>query len=384
MPESGDSLLATVAVRLQERTSELVELQLRALRRLVAYDRVPTDDLRRSCARNVARVVAALEQRHQLPPEIEEDERASGRRRALQGVPTDDVVEAYRLVLGILRDVFIQEAVRVEADPREVLAGTVRLWELTDRYSNILVAARQQVEIEAARRDEQHRMAFLQRLLTGVDPAELVAGGAVHGMLPGERYWVIRARQDDRGTQRLSRHLDGPHPESGFRPLVAPFDDDVVCISVARPAPLPGSVIAVAGPTSVAAVPQAFAEASRVLQVALRYRRAGVVDSSTLSVRVAVEQQPEIGEQLFRRYIGPFIGPRGRNEELLRTVQCYLEHRRSVADTAVELSVHDNTVRYRLDRYRGLVGADLADTDVLVELWWAFEHHRIRGVNPVT
>jgi putative transposase len=382
--ESRDSLLATVAVRLQQRDAELVELQLRALRRLPAYHRVPTDDLRRSCARNVARVVAALEQRHQLPAEIAEDERASGRRRALQGVPTDDVVEAYRLVLGILRDVFIEEAVRAGADPREVLGGTLRLWELTDRYSNVLVAARQQVEIEAARRDEQHRMAFLRRLLTGLDPAELMEGGAVHGMLPGNRYWVIRARQDDLGTQRLSQHFQGAGPGSGFRPLVAPFDDDVVCISHERPVPLPGTLIAVAGPTSVASVPHAFAEASRVLQVAQRYRRAGVVDSSTLSVRVAVEQQPEIGEQLFRRYVEPFTDPQSRGEELLRTLRCFLEHRRSVADTAAELSVHENTVRYRLDRYRRMVAADLADTDVLVEMWWAFEHQRIRRVNPLT
>ena len=58
----------------------------------------PADDLERSFRRNVARVLATLEQRDRLPDGIEEDERASGQRRALQGVPADDVVEAYRAV----------------------------------------------------------------------------------------------------------------------------------------------------------------------------------------------------------------------------------------------------------------------------------------------
>ena len=35
-------------------------------------------------------------------------------------------------------------------------------------------------------------------------------------------------------------------------------------------------------------------------------------------------------------------------------------------------------MRYRLDRYRELTGADLSDTDVLLEAWWALEYASIR------
>ena len=69
-------LLTAVAARLRDRRDELVEAQLVQLRRFVSYGPVPEADLRRSCARNVARVVATLEQRDTLPAEIEEDERA--------------------------------------------------------------------------------------------------------------------------------------------------------------------------------------------------------------------------------------------------------------------------------------------------------------------
>ena len=370
------SLLVAVASRLRDRTDDLVERQLTVLRRFPSYDRVPTDDLSRSCRRNVARVVATLQQQ-ELPAHIEEDERSSGQRRALQGVPSDDVVEAYRAVLTVLRDAFIDEAGDAGADAPAVLAGTRQLWDLTDRYSNVLVSARQQVEIDAARRDERHRMAFLQRLLVGgVEHAELVEGGAVHGVLPDREYRVFRGRQESGEPQRLSRHLEQSSA------LVTLVDDDVAGISTTRPAALDGAVIAVAGPVPLAGVPTAFTEATLVFTVARRYGRTGVVDSSSLSVRVAVEQQAELGEQLHRRYVGPFQDAGVASEGVLQTVATYLRRQRSVAATAKELSVHENTVRYRIERFRAVTGGDLSDTDVLVEVWWALEYATIRTPRP--
>jgi PucR-like helix-turn-helix protein len=370
------TLLASVAERLRHRQDELVEAQLVELRRFRSYDRVPSEDLHRSCLRNVARVVATLEQRDTLPTEIEEDERESGQRRALQAVPTDDVVKAYRAVISVLRDAFIEEASATEADPWVVLAGTRRLWDLTDRYSDVLVAARQQVDIDTARRDEQHRIAFLHRLLTGsLDPADLATGGAIHGMLPDRDYWVARGRHRQDDTHRLTRHLESY--SGNVRPLVAPFDNDVAAISATRPTPLEDAFIAVAGPVGLGAVPHAFGEATRVLNVAVRYGRTGVVDSSGLSVRVAVEQHDELGEQLYRRYVASFATLPG-SAEILDTVQAYLHQHRSIGDTARLLSVHANTVRYRLSRFHALSGADLSDTDNLVEVWWALEYASIR------
>lgn len=379
MQGEGDRLLRAVADRLRQRGDELVDGQLAALRRVRSYDRVPDDDLVRSCHRNVARVVAALEQHDGLPADVEEDERASGQRRALQGVPSEDVVGAYRTVLALLRDAFIEEASAVGGDPAAVLAGTRRLWDLTDRYSDVLVTARQQVDIDAARRDEHHRMALLQRLLAGgVEPAELVEGGAVHAVLPQPEHYVVRSRAGPGALHRLTRHLEAGGPG---RALVAPLDEDVAGILARRPEPLDGAVVAVAGPVALLDVPRAFAEATRVLTVALRYGRTGVVDRSTLSVRVAVEQQVELGELLHRRYVADLSSTRA-GRELLATVREHLRRHRSVRATAAALQVHENTVRYRLDRFAHLTGADLADTDALVEVWWALEYEAIRPSPP--
>lgn len=377
--QSDDDLLTAVAQRLRARTNDLVDAQVRVLRGLRSYDQVPDDDLVRSCHRNVERVVATFTHRGRLPEHIEEDELASGRRRALQGVAADDVAEAYRAVLAVLRDAFIEEAAAASADPWAVLAGARRLWDLTDRYTGVLVSARQQVEIEDARRDEQRRMALVRRLLGGsVDPSELSAGGALRSVLNETEYWVSRCRVRSGDTGRLIRHLEGT---TRGRPLTTPVDEDVVAITATRPRALEGAVIAAAGPVPLAELPQAFTEASRVLTVAVRYGRTGVVDRSSLSVRMAVQQQTELGEQLYQRYLAALEGtPAGR--ELLATVRAHLDHRRSVSATATALSVHENTVRYRLDRFRQLTGADLADTDVLVEVWWGLRHGEIRSPAP--
>lgn len=369
-------LLAAAAKQLSARHSDLVAEQMRQLRRFASYARVPDDDLRRSCERNIARVVATLEQRDSLPTDIEEDEQASGQRRALQAIPADEVIKAYRAVLSVLRDAFIEEATGLAADPWEVLAGTRKLWELTDRYSDVLVAARQLVDLDAARREERHHIALVQRLINGVlEPGDLLPGGAVHSILPDGKYWVVRAHLAAGDLRKLSRHLESD--DSTAHTLIAPFDNDVVGITTAWPEPHDDAVIAVGGPTHLTAIPHAFAEATRVLKVALSYGRTGVVDSSTLSVRLAVEQHPGLGEQLHRRYISPVLTHPG-SAEILATVQTYFRLRRSVTQTAETLSVHQNTIRYRLSRYETLVRGSLSDTDVLVEAWWALEYARIR------
>jgi len=36
-------------------------------------------------------------------------------------------------------------------------------------------------------------------------------------------------------------------------------------------------------------------------------------------------------------------------------------------------------LRYRLERFTALTGADLQDTETTLEIWWALQHRRLRG-----
>lgn len=133
--------LASASSRLAERAGSLVDVQLRRLRGVREYDGVSDVDLRRSLERNVARVVATINQQEELPPQVEEDERATGRRRAMQGIPIESVVDAYRSHLALLRDAFMEEATAIELDPEAVLGGIRRLWDLADHYAGVLTIA---------------------------------------------------------------------------------------------------------------------------------------------------------------------------------------------------------------------------------------------------
>ena len=64
--------------------------------------------------------------------------------------------------------------------------------------------------------------------------------------------------------------------------------------------------------------------------------------------------------------------------EILDTVRSWIQQRRSIAATARSLSIHDNSVRYRIARFCAVTGADLDDSDSLVEVWWALEYASIR------
>ena len=52
--------------------------------------------------------------------------------------------------------------------------------------------------------------------------------------------------------------------------------------------------------------------------------------------------------------------------------------RSSGACGADALRIHSNTLRYRLDKYTSLTGADLTNTEVIIEVWWALEYWQVR------
>jgi DNA-binding PucR family transcriptional regulator len=90
----------------------------------------------------------------------------------------------------------------------------------------------------------------------------------------------------------------------------------------------------------------------------------------------AVLADQEIGDELVRRYVEPLGAGEGRLL-ILETVRSYLSAGMRVEVSAEQLSVHHNTVRYRLRRYEELTGVDLRDPDRAVEAWWALQRCRI-------
>ena len=68
--------------------------------------------------------------------------------------------------------------------------------------------------------------------------------------------------------------------------------------------------------------------------------------------------------------------------ELLRTLETFLEADGNVAKTAERLFTHRHTIRYRLDRVRGLTGLDVGSTDGRERLSLGLKAMRVLGIAP--
>jgi hypothetical protein len=372
--------LSEIAEQLRTSADELAWRQVKVCRKFPSYNDVPDEDLHRSSKRNVLRVVETLNGRDILPAEISEDESKSARRRAVQGVPAEDVVACYWAVLAVLRDEFIARASAAGIPSDVILAGTRRLWDMTDRLSGVLMQARHDIDMALARRDERQKVAFLQRVLNGnLLPSEVVQFGTAYGLEPDSEHWVFRARHPRGTPQSLSRHIELTCGGDHSAPLVGPIDGDLAGITGQRPSVNDGlTVLATVGPRPLTMLAQAFAECTRLLNVAVRYHKHGLVDRESLSVRIAVVEESDIGAVLYDRYVATVLGCCPMADLILRSVQVYLANHRRIQAAADALLIHGNTLRYRLDKFTSITGADLTDTEVIIEVWWALEYWQVR------
>jgi hypothetical protein len=328
----------------------------------------------------VIRVAEVLRGRRDLPPEVVEDEHQSGRQRAMQGIPGEDVVAAYRLVMAVVRDAFLESAMDSGVHFETVLRGTRQLWELTDSLSNELIAVRRHIDSEIARREEQQRQTFLHRVLLGsLSAAEITQIGSAYNVLPDRDYWVLRARVAPDALPATIRLVEQFAVGRGVHAVAGPIDGDVGAIVSARPA-LPGldGVGAMSGPVHAHSLSQAFAEATRLLNVAVRFRRTGLVDQSALSIRIAVVQQDELGEALYARYVAPVLAEVALAEQLLDTIAVFVEANCNIARGAAELCIHQNTLRNRVERFEEVTGTSLKTLETVFEVWWALQYWALR------
>jgi DNA-binding PucR family transcriptional regulator len=109
----------------------------------------------------------------------------------------------------------------------------------------------------------------------------------------------------------------------------------------------------------------------------------GTFDLGRLGLLPAVLADTDVAEELTRRYITP-LGTGEAIRPILDTIRRYLTLGMRADLTAKHMSVHHNTVRYRLRRYEELTGVDLRDPNCALEAWWALQRNRLgSGGTPI-
>jgi PucR C-terminal helix-turn-helix domain len=344
------------------------------------FRRLPAETLADAIRGNVGRALSALRELRPPTPQELDGAAAIGYERAEQGLTIDAVLHASRISIGAVWSRFGELARERGADVSSVLAFSETLWLWADAVMDVVASAHREVELERAREEQQRRDAFVLALLTGtIDADELRRESPTYGLDPEREYVPFRARAAGRrnGEARALPHRIAL-ALAGDDGLVTALDHDLVGVAARAPVSMPGVATGLGPPARLAALPNAFALASRALQTALAFREEGTCSLADLSIRPAILSDEALGDTFEARYLAPLAELGRLGTELETTLRTWFDEDMRVEDAARALHVHPNTLRHRLRRFEEATGATLRKPSDLVELWWALERRRWR------
>jgi purine catabolism regulator len=228
-----------------------------------------------------------------------------------------------------------------------------------------------------------------------LDPDEVVARLAPF-QIRGEAAVLLFAAED---PDALEGELERILGELGVHALVATVPtarrrllcavlagaESAVDIAASARELLPGSVrAAVSRSAPVAALRRSFHEARCALEIsALANGSAPAVASpdDLGAYRLLLSLQDDDGlRQYCDDVLAPIFGARGRSgEELLRSLEAFLEHNGNWEAAARALFCHRHTLRYRMSRIEELTGRRLDRIENRIELWLALRGRELLG-----
>ncbi|MCA1722267.1 MAG: helix-turn-helix domain-containing protein [Actinobacteria bacterium] len=375
MPAPGWEPVVRAAEAAQRRLDEVVSRSADAvLQEVPEYNRVARAQLEEALRRNQALAFLAYREHRRLQP----DELAlltdTVEQRARNGLPLEGVLMAFARAGRVSWDVLHDELTKTAAPHELVLEALELRTDILNQMVGAAAAAHRRGELVIDREAQERQAQGLRLLLRGAVAHESLAEHVRRlGLDLDQQVYVVRARSvEPLPFDQLQRVLAQGVPEPP-RAVLALWGEDVVGLLEAPPPSGSAAWVAgVAGPVAVSEVEDAWVEASRAFDAALTFRLRGPHRVEDLRLRLLIQTEPWIRQVLLDRYVAPLRGTGGMPEELLRTVQVYLEcgGRRELAGQRLHL--HHNTVAYRVGRFCQFTGADLDDHETLAELWWVF------------
>ncbi len=314
--------------------------------------------------------------------------RALGERRAVQGVPIEGVVASWHAAERVLLARLLSGPTAVRPD--ELRTASRRLAVAIDAMVDASLQAYRRTRLELGSHLEHVETDLITRLAAGepLDPVTVEERARVIGADPHRPHRSLAAGlAGDGDPARLGkahrtlvdhlrqtvegRMLSGTHrgamlvvfPDSGDAPVQlgrAVQRTDLpaeIVIGLGDPRPRLGEAAA------------SCREALAALRVGLRVGAGrSLVPYSKVIPEVLLEQNPLTSRQLVRSTLGPLLA----HPQLLETLSTYVDKGLSVRRTAEALTVHENTIAYRLRRLTQLLGyqspSDLVRLDVLMSL----------------
>jgi hypothetical protein len=389
-----DATLAFLAehrrARVQAITERLVTTIVRDNHGYQASTTVTIEDLRTSCHDNVDRVLEILRDavgQEGLPAEddpVYGAARETGRRRAEQGLPLDDVLRSYRIGGRLIWDDLVEEG-DTALDPLEVREIGTRLWEVVDATSAQVATAYHHQELTLVRADEQQRAELWEGVLGGrAREPGFAREAALLLDLPADSELVVVVATELR--LRLAEQSLAPHATAWVRRTA----DVVGLVALREESPhealvalerLAADVEGALGVSSVirglSSVEQGYVQASLALRA--QHGVTGLARFDDRLPEALLLGSPEVATRLVERWLGPVLAlVPGESRALIDTLTAWVTTGGSATRTATLVHCHRNTVANRLHRFAELTGHRLSDDAVPVDLDLALRAWRLR------
>jgi PucR C-terminal helix-turn-helix domain len=369
--EAWDALFDTLLDE-QEGLARRVREAMQA--QLPTYRGLPRDKLDKEVGLEVERVLRSARAGRPALDDSELAELAAvGEARARQGVPVAEMLRAWRIGIEVVVGYAREVGRRLGIEDAQVLEFVQSMLAWSDVAMLTTAGAHREAELVLARAEEERRAAFVRGTLLGTVPAtELRVHGEAYGLNLAGEYVAFRARLGYDVPRHQLEHALGVEALGRRRGMSAFVDGDIAGFLTEPPPSDVDGIVGVGPPRSLDRLAESYRLAARALMTMHACGLHGAYDLPALGLRAAVAMDTDIGEPLKKRYLEP-LGTGGSARELIATLRAYLTCDLHAERTAAQLFVHENTVRYRLARFEELTGANLRETKVLVEVWWAVE-----------
>ena len=385
MPEltslEPDTLAAVMAAvqRLRESVDDYCDVFLKSSREYVAgYDELSDEEIRESARFFVEGEISELAS-YKIPYEALRDQlERHAMQRVAQGVSIEALSLGFRVGTREMLTLIDRIAAEVNLPSDLLLAIHDSSWEFANEAATVFARVHRELTVERARLDAERRAAFARGVLDGSIPTDQIhRDAALFGLDPRRDYTPIVSRTaSSADANSVRRAIATAARMTPDRLLFVDLGELIGCIAPIDPSDVDGGELFAVGRTSpLDFLNDGFNEAVLALETAERFGLRGSVRLENLGPRPLVLSESRAAAGLEIRHFARLDDVRV-GDETEETTRVYLECDQHAGATAARLTVHPNTVRYRVGQFREMTGLDLRRTDDLVAAWWLLNRRR--------
>ncbi|MFK4122374.1 PucR family transcriptional regulator [Streptomyces longwoodensis] len=379
LDDSTRAAVVTAVARLRTLRDVFADRCLALLRRYVPGYAVLSDDEIQASARRFMDILTSELSSLRVPDAALRDVlREHAVERAKRGLPHDALAIGYQLGSREMLALMDEVAADVHLPAAFLVAMHDSTWEFSNEASSLFARVQHELVLERSHVEAERRSAFVEGVLSGTLPADRINRDAhLFGLDPRARYVALATRASSScETDALRRAVASAMRSPSDQLLSAPVRDVLGFITARSPEAVVGQLVCVGPPLPLDQLAAGFDAAVLALHTARQFAMSGVVHLTDLGPRPLVLSSAGIAESLAAKHLTPLDAVGGSSGEVEETVRTYLDCDQQVGKVARRLTVHPNTVRYRVKRFEQLTGLDLRRTEDLVTSWWLLNRRR--------